>query len=42
MTNNRKILIVNPGSTSTKIGVFAAGEMVVNESARHKRWTRMP
>jgi len=35
MTDDRKILIVNPGSTSTKVGVFAAGEMVVNESVRH-------
>ena len=35
MAQDKKILIVNPGSTSTKIGVFAAGEMIVNESVKH-------
>lgn len=35
MINDKKILIVNPGSTSTKIGIFSAGEMKVNVSVKH-------
>jgi butyrate kinase len=35
MKQDKKILIINPGSTSTKVGVFSAGEMAVNESVKH-------
>ncbi len=35
MTKDKKILIINPGSTSTKIGLYDSGEMVINESAKH-------
>jgi butyrate kinase len=35
--NDRKILIINPGSTSTKIGLYRSGEMVLNESVQHPR-----
>lgn len=35
METTKTILIINPGSTSTKVGVFSSGEMVVNESAKH-------
>jgi butyrate kinase len=35
MATDKTILIINPGSTSTKIGIFTAGEMKVNESVRH-------
>ncbi len=35
MNNNKTILIINPGSTSTKIGIFTAGEMKINESVKH-------
>jgi butyrate kinase len=35
MNNDKTILIINPGSTSTKIGIFAAGEMKVNVSVKH-------
>ena len=35
MTTDKTILIINPGSTSTKIGIFSAGEMKVNESVKH-------
>lgn len=35
MINNKTILIINPGSTSTKVGVFSAGEMKINVSAKH-------
>ena len=35
MAQHKRILIVNPGSTSTKIGVFKGGEMVVCESVKH-------
>lgn len=35
MNKDKTILIVNPGSTSTKIGIFTAGEMKVNVSAKH-------
>jgi butyrate kinase len=35
MGHDKTIMIINPGSTSTKIGVFAAGKMLVNESVKH-------
>lgn len=35
MPNDKKILIINPGSTSTKIGLYASGEMQINESVKH-------
>lgn len=35
MSNDKTILIINPGSTSTKVGVFSAGEMKVNVSVKH-------
>lgn len=35
MTTSRKILIINPGSTSTKVGIFSDGEMKVNVSVKH-------
>ena len=35
MSTDKTILIINPGSTSTKIGIFSAGKMIVNESVRH-------
>jgi butyrate kinase len=35
MEKAKKILIINPGSTSTKIAVYSSGEMKVNVSARH-------
>ena len=35
MNNDKTILIVNPGSTSTKIGIFSKGEMRVNVSVKH-------
>ena len=35
MNNDRTILIINPGSTSTKVGIFSAGEMKVNVSVKH-------
>lgn len=35
MENGKNILIINPGSTSTKIGIFSNGVMKVNESVRH-------
>ena len=35
MGKDKDILIINPGSTSTKIGVYSSGEMVVNESVKH-------
>jgi len=35
MDNDKKILIINTGSTSTKIGVYFSGEMKVNVSVRH-------
>ena len=35
MSDNKTILIINPGSTSTKIGIFSAGKMIVNESVKH-------
>jgi butyrate kinase len=35
MAAYKKILIINPGSTSTKIGIHANGEMQVSESVRH-------
>ncbi len=33
--DDKKILIVNPGSTSTKIGIFTQGKMIVNQSVKH-------
>ena len=35
MSTDKTILIINPGSTSTKIGIFSAGNMIVNESVKH-------
>jgi butyrate kinase len=35
MNSANKILIINPGSTSTKIGVHLNGEMKVNQSVKH-------
>ncbi len=35
MNKDKKILIINPGSTSTKIGLSAAGKMLLNESINH-------
>ena len=35
MSNDKTILIINPGSTSTKVGIFSAGEMKVNVSVKH-------
>lgn len=35
MGNDKTIMIINPGSTSTKIGVYASGKMIVNESVKH-------
>jgi len=35
MDHGKKILIINPGSTSTKIGVFFDGELRVNVSVKH-------
>lgn len=33
--DKKKVLIVNPGSTSTKIGVYESGALRVNESVSH-------
>ncbi len=35
MGDNRKILIINPGSTSTKIGLYGSAQRLVNESVKH-------
>src|SRR4051794_5821789 len=35
MATDKTLLIINPGSTSTKIGIFSAGEMQVSQSVRH-------
>ena len=35
MLNIKRILIINPGSTSTKIGLYDSDHMVVNESVKH-------
>lgn len=35
MSSDKTILIINPGSTSTKVGIFTAGEMKVNVSVKH-------
>jgi butyrate kinase len=35
MSNDKKIFIINPGSTSTKVGVFSEDELKVNVSVRH-------
>lgn len=32
---NKKILIINPGSTSTKIGIYKTGETLISESIHH-------
>ena len=32
---DKTILVINPGSTSTKVGIFTKGEMRVNVSVRH-------
>ena len=34
-----KILIINPGSTSTKIGVFEDENLLFEETLRHNRGT---
>jgi butyrate kinase len=35
MTSEKTILIINPGSTSTKVGIFSSGEMSINVSVKH-------
>ncbi len=35
MSKDKTILIINPGSTSTKVGIFAGGEMKINKSVKH-------
>ena len=35
MGTDATLLIINPGSTSTKVGIFSSGTMVVNESVKH-------
>ncbi len=35
MSSDKTILIINPGSTSTKVGIFSDGEMRVNVSVKH-------
>lgn len=35
MSNDKTILIINPGSTSTKVGIFSDGEMKVSVSVKH-------
>jgi butyrate kinase len=35
MNDDKTILIINPGSTSTKVGIFTGGEMQVNVSVKH-------
>ena len=35
MNAEKTVLIINPGSTSTKVGIFTAGEMRVNVSVKH-------
>lgn len=35
MNANKTVLIINPGSTSTKVGIFANGEMKINVSVKH-------
>jgi len=35
MSNHNSILIINPGSTSTKVGIFSDGEMKINVSVKH-------
>jgi butyrate kinase len=35
MGSDKTILIINPGSTSTKVGIFSGGELKVNESVKH-------
>jgi butyrate kinase len=35
MNRDKIILIINPGSTSTKVGIFSGDEMTVNVSVKH-------
>ncbi len=35
MSNDKTILIINPGSTSTKVGIFSGDEMRINVSVKH-------
>ncbi len=35
MSSDKTVLIINPGSTSTKVGIFSDGEMKVNVSVKH-------
>ncbi len=35
MSCDKTILIINPGSTSTKFGIFTGGEMKINVSVKH-------
>ena len=35
MSHDKKILIINPGSTSTKVGIYSSGELKVNVSVKH-------
>ncbi len=35
MTGNYRMLVINPGSTSTKIAVFDGEEMIFDETLRH-------
>lgn len=35
MTTSKKILVINLGSTSTKVAVYASGKMIVTESINH-------
>lgn len=35
MTQDKTVLIINPGSTSTKVGIFSGGTMKVNASVKH-------
>ncbi len=36
MNTNKTILIINPGSTSTKVGIFENGKMKINVSIKHE------
>ena len=35
MSSDKTILIINPGSTSTKVGIFSAGDMKATVSVKH-------
>lgn len=35
MSDDKNILIINPGSTSTKMGLYRSGRMLVNDSVKH-------